>query len=147
MDKRLNRLEYRLGRGIIPTLQLTAGNILRSKFFDGFILTMVVLNSITLGIQAELRTNMTNGTMEYRNEVLNTYLDYFDQLCLMTFVMEILIKWMDNFMEFWLSGWNIFDFVVTMLSVAPEVMRLFAEEEKMLAKKGITSMHSYLKVR
>ncbi|XP_037088434.1 cation channel sperm-associated protein 2-like [Pollicipes pollicipes] len=139
-DKRMMRLEYRLGRKIVPMIRIGAGKILRSRFFDGFILALVILNSLTLGVQAEFRTNFRNGTEVPSNEMLNTYLDYFDRMCLVMFVVEILLKWIDNFMDFWLSGWNIFDFVVTLLSVVPELMRAFAKEAR------TTSMHSYFKV-
>ena len=36
-----------------------------------------------------------------------------DFFLLLMFGMEIALKWMDNFKDFWKDSWNIFDFVVT----------------------------------
>uniref|UniRef100_A0A8C9GS91 Cation channel sperm-associated protein 2 n=1 Tax=Piliocolobus tephrosceles TaxID=591936 RepID=A0A8C9GS91_9PRIM len=43
---------------------------------------------------------------------------------LFIFILEILLKWLSNFSLFWKSAWNVFDFVVTMLSLLPEVVVL-----------------------
>uniref|UniRef100_A0A2R8ZG29 Cation channel sperm associated 2 n=1 Tax=Pan paniscus TaxID=9597 RepID=A0A2R8ZG29_PANPA len=43
---------------------------------------------------------------------------------LLIFILEILLKWLSNFSVFWKSAWNVFDFVVTMLSLLPEVVVL-----------------------
>ena len=43
------------------------------------------------------------------------FLDIFDYLALMVFILEILLKWIDGFFEFWKNGWNVFDFFVTVL--------------------------------
>uniref|UniRef100_A0A8D2G9R5 Ion transport domain-containing protein n=1 Tax=Theropithecus gelada TaxID=9565 RepID=A0A8D2G9R5_THEGE len=42
---------------------------------------------------------------------------------LFIFFLEILRKWLSNFSLFWKSGWNVFDFVVTML-VRIEILRV-----------------------
>lgn len=48
-------------------------------------------------------------------EVLKLILDMMDWSILAIFFLEILLKWLDNFMHFWKSTWNVFDFVVTFL--------------------------------
>ncbi|XP_064653307.1 cation channel sperm-associated protein 2-like [Lineus longissimus] len=92
--------------------------VLESGWFQNIMLTVILGNSLLLGIQAEL-----NEVRDESLEGLNTVLDIFDYFSLFVFVLEIVLKWMDNFKLFWLNGWNIFDFLVTFLSVVPEVMR------------------------
>ena len=41
--------------------------------------------------------------------------DMFEYFCLFSFVLEIILKWLDDFFTFWKNGWNIFDFVITVL--------------------------------
>ena len=42
-------------------------------------------------------------------------LDIFDSCTLVIFCMEIIIKWIHNFGEYWNDSWNIFDFVITLM--------------------------------
>ena len=50
-----------------------------------------------------------DGSMDFAKLILDT----FDYCTLMVFVLEILLKWLDNFWIFWKNGWNVFDFLVT----------------------------------
>ncbi|XP_053451715.1 cation channel sperm-associated protein 2 isoform X3 [Nycticebus coucang] len=43
---------------------------------------------------------------------------------LLIFILEILLMWLSSFLLFWKSAWNVFDFVVTMLSLLPEIVVL-----------------------
>ena len=57
--------------------------------------------------------------LEYSNsnnpdtEGLRLALDIFDYCSLFLFMVEIVLKWLDDFSNFWKNGWNIFDFIVT----------------------------------
>ena len=44
---------------------------------------------------------------------LKQFLDIFDYCSLFLFMVEIILKWMDDFFSFWKNGWNNFDFFVT----------------------------------
>ena len=46
---------------------------------------------------------------------LKVFLNIFDYLSLMVFILEILLKWIDGFIDFWKNGWNVFDFFVTVM--------------------------------
>lgn len=46
---------------------------------------------------------------------LKLTLQIFDYCTLTIFVLEIILKWIDGFWTFWNNGWNIFDFVVTVM--------------------------------
>ncbi len=40
-------------------------------------------------------------------------MDVLDLLCLVLYITEIVLKWIDSCADFWRAPWNIFDFVVT----------------------------------
>ena len=46
---------------------------------------------------------------------LKLSLQIFDYCTLTIFVLEIIVKWIDGFWRFWNNGWNIFDFIVTVM--------------------------------
>ena len=75
-----------------------------------------MLSSLVLAVQVEVPAEQwqTHRTM-----------DRLDQFILLSFTVEIVLKWLDSFRAFWLDGWNIFDFVITLLSLLPEILSLF----------------------
>lgn len=46
-------------------------------------------------------------------EPLKLFLDIFDYCSLFIFSLEIILKWMEAFVPFWRSAWNVFDCLVT----------------------------------
>lgn len=48
-------------------------------------------------------------------EGLKLCLNIFDYLSMMIFILDILLKWVDEFWDFWKNGWNNFDFLVTIM--------------------------------
>lgn len=54
-----------------------------------------------------------NDMEEASLETLKLFLDIFDYCSLFIFMLEIALKWIDDFKHFWKSSWNIFDFLVT----------------------------------
>ena len=36
----------------------------------------------------------------------------------------------DSFQEYWTDGWNVFDFIITLFSLLPEVIFLFQDEDQ-----------------
>jgi len=49
-----------------------------------------------------------------------------DQVILVIFVIEIVLKWMDSFWGFWTDGWNVFDVFITVVSAVPELLSVFS---------------------
>nr|XP_029524491.1 cation channel sperm-associated protein 2 isoform X2 [Oncorhynchus nerka] len=84
------------------------------------IVILIILNTIVLEIQAEVFDNM-----DPKLEIVKLVLEMLDWSILAIFFLEIVLKWLDNFWNFWKSTWNIFDFAVTMLSVIPEIVKVF----------------------
>ncbi|XP_020904901.1 cation channel sperm-associated protein 2 [Exaiptasia diaphana] len=103
-------------------------------------------NSIPLGPWAHTvvvsKSNLFNHLFFYlqlsqlKDESLDTIkvaLNVFDYCVLTVFVLEIIVKWVDEFWSFWSNGWNVFDFFVTIMSVVPEVMKFWSGTTSELA--------------
>ncbi|XP_015198998.1 cation channel sperm-associated protein 2 isoform X3 [Lepisosteus oculatus] len=114
--RRRSRLKNRCAR--YPPLNMWAHWVLESDMFSNAVLFLIILNTIVLGIQAEVFDNM-----DPKMEILKLILDMLDWSILTIFLLEILLKWIDDFFRFWKSTWNIFDFVVTTLSILPELIK------------------------
>uniref|UniRef100_A0A8K9WWM1 Cation channel sperm associated 2 n=1 Tax=Oncorhynchus mykiss TaxID=8022 RepID=A0A8K9WWM1_ONCMY len=91
-----------------PPLNMFAHWILESKIFMNIIVILIILNTIVLEIQVF-------DNMDPKLEIVKLVLEMLDWSILAIFFLEILLKWLDNFWNFWKSTWNIFDFAVTML--------------------------------
>ncbi|KAK1787857.1 hypothetical protein P4O66_016337 [Electrophorus voltai] len=115
-DHRLARLKTRHSK--YPPLDIFAHWILESKFFSNMVMLLIFLNSIIQLIQAEIFDKM-----EPHFQILAIVLDILESGILGIFFLEILLKWLDNFWQFWKSSWNIFDFCVTILSFIPEILK------------------------
>lgn len=76
--------------------------------FAKFVLYVILLNSFFLGIQ-------TFDLPDY----VRTLVNFGDRICIMIFVAELLLKIAVYKRDFFKSGWNIFDFVVITISLAP----------------------------
>ncbi|XP_031420931.1 cation channel sperm-associated protein 2 [Clupea harengus] len=122
-DRRRSRLKNRYTS--LPPLNMFSHWIIQSRHFSNIIVALIILNTIILEIQAEI---FDNGDPNL--EVLKLVLDIMDWSILAIFFLEILLKWLDNFKQFWRSTWNIFDFVVTVLSVLPEIIRTIGVANK-----------------
>ncbi|KAK2189943.1 hypothetical protein NP493_93g04023 [Ridgeia piscesae] len=118
-DRRENRVKNKNSK--YPPLELWAHWLVKSTSFQNFILVLILSNTVVLGIQAEINDLVnTSATLE----VVKLVLDMFDYWTLYVFVLEIILKWIDNFWHFWKNRWNIFDFVVTVMSIMPELINL-----------------------
>ncbi|KXJ25905.1 Cation channel sperm-associated protein 2 [Exaiptasia diaphana] len=123
-DRRLNRVK---NKNSIP-LGPWAHTVVVNPHVQNFITFLIIANSLVLGIQAELS--------QLKDESLDTIkvaLNVFDYCVLTVFVLEIIVKWVDEFWSFWSNGWNVFDFFVTIMSVVPEVMKFWSGTTSELA--------------
>ena len=85
------------------------GELIEGRRTQGFITTLIVLNAITLGME-------TNAALTAH---FGTFLDAFDVFVLTVFCMEIAGKLAYRRLEFFKSGWNIFDFVIIGIALVP----------------------------
>ncbi|KAL7864708.1 hypothetical protein AOLI_G00161280 [Acnodon oligacanthus] len=75
-----------------------------------------MLNTVLLRVQAEISNK---PDLSLANEVLNGI----NWVVVAVFYLE---KWMVDFWQFWRNTWNIFDFLLTFLSVLPEIIMSFS---------------------
>eukprot|EP00069_Balaena_mysticetus_P017727 bmy_10925T0 len=87
--------------------------------FRNFIIFLIFLNTIVLMVEIELleSSNTQLWPLKLTLEVAAWFI-------LLIFILEILLMWLSSFFLFWKNAWNVFDFVVTILSLIPEVVVL-----------------------
>ncbi|XP_029807436.1 cation channel sperm-associated protein 2 [Suricata suricatta] len=113
----ISRLHVRYSQR--PPLSLWAGWVLECPLFKNFIIFLIFLNTVVLMVEIELleSSNTKLWSLKLSLEVAAWFI-------LFIFLLEILLMWISNFYFFWKNAWNVFDFVVTMLSLLPEVVVL-----------------------
>lgn len=105
-DRELIALKSR--PGVSPQrIQLAAW--VESTAVQAFIVGVIVVNAIVLGV--ETSTDMTAR--------FGTWLSVIDKACLLLFAIEIAVKLYAYRLHFWKSGWNVFDFLVVAIALAP----------------------------
>ncbi|XP_015413093.1 PREDICTED: cation channel sperm-associated protein 2 isoform X2 [Myotis davidii] len=102
-----------------PPLSMWAGWVLECPLFTNFIIFLIILNTIVLMVEIELleSTNTQLWPLKLTLEVVAWFI-------LLIFILEILLMWLSSFSLFWKNAWNVFDFVVTILSLLPEIVVL-----------------------
>lgn len=80
-----------------------------SNRFRNFVLLVIVLNSITMGLETSKSIKADYGGI----------LHLFDNTCLAIYVVEIVLKLIVYRFRFFLDGWNVFDFIIVGIAVAP----------------------------
>ncbi|MDM3870567.1 ion transporter [Porticoccus sp. W117] len=97
----------------MPGLTAFAQRLTESGRFQGFIIGLIILNGIAVG-------------METWDSLASGYHDWFVvlyQVVLVAFIAEALLKMMACWprpFDYFKSGWNCFDFVIILLSIAPD---------------------------
>lgn len=84
-------------------------SVITSKVFNNFILGVILLNATVLGLQTSKELMARAGVM----------LDLIDNICLAIFTIEIVLKLSVQRLQFFLGGWNNFDFVIVGISLLP----------------------------
>lgn len=85
------------------------GNFLEGRHFQNFIVTLIVVNSITIGVE----------TSKWWMDSYGKFFDSLDNLILLIFVLEILLKIYAFGFRFFRDPWNLFDFAIVFVSVLP----------------------------
>ena len=84
-------------------------NRIESRLVQRLIVGAILINAVVLGMETDRTLTASAGTWLHR----------IDLPCLFIFVVEILSKLLAYRMRFWRSGWNVFDFVVVAIALAP----------------------------
>ena len=83
--------------------------MVESQWFHNFVIGVILINGVVLGIETVKGLNTT---------VLNL-LQWIDQLCLLIFVIELLLKLWVYRLSFFKQGWNVFDFLIVAIALVP----------------------------
>jgi voltage-gated sodium channel len=83
--------------------------IVEAAWFRNFIMTLIVINAITLGLE----------TYPYEGEWFTEWMPMLDRVIVSVFVIEIVMKLIAYRHRFFLNGWNWFDLAVIAISVMP----------------------------
>ncbi|APR03160.1 MULTISPECIES: ion transporter [Pseudomonadota] len=84
-------------------------HFVESRAFQNFIIAVIVVNAITLGLETWPTAMAHAGSL----------LLALDQIALAIFVVEIVLKLVVYRASFFRSGWNVFDFTIVAITVAP----------------------------
>lgn len=93
----------------LSPLRLKVANFVENNRFVYFITALIVFNAITLGLE----TN--HNVMDSYGDVLK----YIDVTILIIFTIELLLKLFAYRLDFFKSGWNIFDFAIVTIAWIP----------------------------
>ena len=85
------------------------GSWIESDRIQGLIITLIVINAVTLGLET------SQSLMARHGELLHAL----DRLILAVFVVEILTKLFAQGLGFFRRAWNVFDFVVVGIALIP----------------------------
>nr|XP_009668422.1 PREDICTED: cation channel sperm-associated protein 2 [Struthio camelus australis] len=110
-----------------PPLALWASWLLRSMVFRSFIIFLIFLNTFVLMIKLMKRTSMSH--------TITTALEVAVWVIAIIFIIDIALNWLVSFRGYWKSGWNIFDFTITFVSLIPEFLYLFHIAEESVSKR------------
>lgn len=95
-------------------------NFVESRWFQAFVIAVILLNSAVFGLQT------SQGLMARFGRALN----FFDQFCLGVFTVELALKLVAYNKRFCHDPWNVFDFIIVAVSFVPDMgmfsaLRLF----------------------
>lgn len=91
------------------TLRARVQEVVERPIVQNFIIGVILVNAVTLGLET------SKGAMEAAGGLI-TLLDY---ICLTIFVLELLAKIFAYRLRFFTNGWNLFDFFVVGIALAP----------------------------
>lgn len=82
--------------------------LVEKRSFQTFIIVVIAINAITIGLQ----TVFQEGT-------IGVALELFDYVCLLVYIVEAYLKLRAYGSGYFRDGWNVFDFVIIVLSLVP----------------------------
>ncbi len=91
------------------TLRDKTTQFVQSPLFQRVIIGVIIFNAVLLGLETSDWVMARSGRL----------IEALDLLCLCIFVVEILLKLFAQRLRFFLSGWNIFDFVIVGIALVP----------------------------
>ncbi|MCK0128924.1 ion transporter [Erythrobacter sp. F6033] len=91
------------------TLQARAKALVEARWFERFIITVIVINAVGLGMETSPTVmNAVGGVVEQ-----------LDRIAIAIFVVELLLKLFAYRLAFFRNGWNIFDLAIVSAALVP----------------------------
>ncbi|MCD5380796.1 ion transporter [Candidatus Gracilibacteria bacterium] len=95
-------------------------NIVHHPYFDKFIISLIVINGVTLGLE-------TSESLLTRFE---SFFHIFDIFVVSAFALEAFMKILVYRVSYFKNGWNLFDFTIVVISLLPtsgplQILRIF----------------------
>lgn len=91
------------------TLLHSLKSTVESRWFNKFIIAIIILNGVVLGLQTIKDLSVSSRQL----------LDMIDSLCLTIFVLELTLKMVIYRSAFFKQGWNVFDLLIVGISLIP----------------------------
>lgn len=93
----------------VSSWRLRLGAFVESAPVQHFVVAVIVFNAIILGLETSKEAMGDFGTA----------LVFLDKFCLLVFLVEISARLLVYRLDFWRSGWNVFDFAVVVVALVP----------------------------
>ncbi|TRD10633.1 ion transporter [Erythrobacter insulae] len=91
------------------TLQARAKSLVETRWFERFIITVIVINAIGLGLET------SPAVMENAGALIRQL----DKIAIAIFVVELVLKLFAYRLAFFRSGWNVFDLAIVSAALIP----------------------------
>jgi len=93
--------------------------IVDSKFFQNFIISIIIINGITMGLETSKDVMFVYGD----------FINLFDKVVISIFTIEIIMRIYVHRVSFFKDGWSLFDFFIVVISLIPssagfEILRI-----------------------
>lgn len=84
--------------------------VINSRIYQNFILCVILLNAILIGLE----------TSPFILNKFSHYIEIISLFCLVVFIVEIILRLFVNRLFFFRDGWNLFDFLIIIISLIPD---------------------------
>ena len=84
-------------------------NLVESSKFKNFILGIILINGLTMGLE----------TYESVMDSYGSYFIAFEKIVITIFIIEIILRIYAHRISFFKDGWNLFDLIIVLVSLAP----------------------------
>uniref|UniRef100_A0A8B9LMP6 Ion transport domain-containing protein n=1 Tax=Astyanax mexicanus TaxID=7994 RepID=A0A8B9LMP6_ASTMX len=109
-------------RRAVDVLSLTSVSL--GKFFLNFMTFMILVNVIVLVVLSEI-SKKTDPTSQKITLALNVVDWGITAAC----ILELILRWVEDFCGFWKRKWDLFDFTITVMSILPEIIGVLTEKD------------------
>lgn len=98
-----------LGQRGVAAWRVALARWVESSRVQWVVIGVILLNAVVLGLETDVGLVASHGAL----------LQVIDKACLAVFVAELVVKQIAYKRFFWLSGWNVFDFLVVAVAFIP----------------------------